>query len=693
MFRTRTPEILIALAVVCLPSWTGFVDFQSTRLHPLRIETYKGSPAYAALEDARELPNLIIPYIEQSSQYQSEHLVAGGKSFSLPEPEQLLGLVVRQEPAALETKTLIAVREPAEEQSLPLVVRQQLALNEADVDDWKLPSLRDTAKPLIEQALKERLAWESTGNSESKGIYLASPLKKPSAALPQTFEVADVATKESVEPLQTMSIPTENKRPLLLAGQIEMGGGLAYMGDDAELKVFRFNRDRAVEAGRVWVNEGRFEIHVREAVGQLVAELRSRDGELQGLGELELGSIPTPEKNSAKVANLYVKMLPATSGARTTVVSAYSFGSRRMPIAESKVFVRGLERELRSNDDAEFIEPDIDRRSTFVVRAESPGHWDTLMLSTADQPSELPLFPATMIKALMQLSMGAGYELGMDKAVVWGRVVDAKGRPVRGAKVEIADQTNGAAIYFNSMFLPDRHIESTTENGYFAFIEVPPGVQTIRTAVRGQMLPAQVFPAEAGKVSYVELQNGAERLASVHVFEAFDSQKPLMAGISVIGSDKDLEINGEGLVRLNGGSGTMTLEIQGSSADFEFMRIQAPRNIQTLNLPMIRRQWTQSLAAQHQVSIEPDRGTIIGFFDQDDFEVYLDDGLSSQERNTVYFNSVGRGLNQREGVRGGGFVIYNAPLGMRTITVIPKHGKEYLVRTVVAEPGVLNLLK
>ncbi len=693
MFRTRTPEILIALLVVCMPIWTGSIDFQSTRLLPLRIETYKGSPAYAALEDARELPNLIIADKEQSSQYQTEQLVAGVKSFSLPEPERLLGLVVRQEPAVLETKTMIAVREPATEQALPLVVRQQLALNEVDVDDWRLPSLRDTAKPLIEQALKDRLAWEGSGGTEQKGIYLASPLKKPSAALPQTFEVAEVAAKQVSEPMQAMTVSHENKRPLLLAGQIEMGGGLAYMGDDAELKVYRFDRDRAIEAGRVWVNEGRFEIHVREAVGQLVAELRSRDGELQGLGELELSSIPTPEKNAAKVSSLYVKMLPASSGARTTVVSAYSFGSRRMPIADSKVFVRGLERELRSNEDAEFIEPDIDRRSTFVVRAESPTYWDTLMLTTADQPSELPLFPTTMIKALMQLSMGAGYELGMEKAVVWGRVVDEKGRPIRGAKVEIADQTKGTAIYFNSMYLPDRHIESTTENGYFAFIEVVPGVQTIRTAVRGQMLPAQVFPAESGKVSYVELQSGAERVASVHVFEAFEPQVAQTAGISVVGSDKDLEISGEGLVRFSGGSGTMTLEIQGSSADFEFMRIQAPRNMQTLNLPMIRRHWTQSLAAQHQVSIEPDRGTIIGFFDQDDFEVYLDDGLSSQERNIVYFNSVGRGLHQREGVRGGGFVIYNAPLGMRTVTIIPKHGKEYLVRTVVAEPGVLNLLK
>lgn len=691
MFRTRTPEILMVLFVVCVPSWTGFIDFQSARLLPFRIETYKGSPAYAALEDARELPNLLIPYAEQANE--TVYLAAGEKSFTLPEPESLTGLIVRQEPAVLETKTLIAVREPAaDDEALPLIVRQQMVLNEADRDDWKLPTLRDTAKPLIEQALKERLAWEQGG--VKNGVYMSSPLKKPSAELPQAFDEAPNATlSESAEPLQPVTISQEKKRPILLAGQIEMAGGLAYTGDDAELKVFRIDRDRPLETGRVWVNEGRFEIHVREAVGQLVAELRSREGELQGFGEIDLTSMETPRSNTAKINGIHVKMLPASSGARTTVVSAYSFGARRLPVAESKVFVRGLERELKSNDDAEFLEPDIDRRSTFVVRAESKNYWDTLMMSTADQPSELPLFPQPMIKALMQLSMGAGYELGMEKAVVWGRVVDEKGRAIKGAKVEIADQEKGHAIYFNSMFLPDRHIQSTTENGYFAFIDLNPGVQTLRTLVRGQMIPAQVIPVEAGKVSFVELQGGSPRYASIHVYDAFNPNNSLTATINVVGSEKEIEVSGEGLVRFSGGSGTMTLEVQGSSDAYEFIRVQVPRSVQSLNFPLVSRQWTQGLAAQHRVSFEPDRGVVIGYFDQDDFEVYLDEGLNFPAQNIVYFNSEGRGLNQNEGVRGGGFIMYNVPIGMRTITVIPKHSKEYLVRTLVAEPGVLNLLK
>lgn len=691
MFRTRMPEILMVFLIVCVPSWTGFVDFQSARLLPLRIETDKGSPAYAALEDARELPNLLIPHVDNTPVSQVEHLVAGEKTFTLPEPERLGGLVVRQEPAVLEPKGLITVREPND---MPLVARQQIVLNEADPDDWKLPSLRDTAKPLIEQALKERIAWEN--RSEQNGVYLASPLRKPSAALPQTFE--EVAhtniNNDNFEPLQPVTVTHNNKRPLLLAGQIEMSGGLAYTGNDAELKVFRMNRNRIVETepGKVWVNEGRFEIHVREAVGQLVAELRNREGELQGLGEINLSALEIPT-NGGKVSNIHVKLRPASSGVRTTVVSAYSFGSHRMPMADAKVFVKGIERELRSNEDGEFLEPDVDRKSIFVVRAEANKNWDTLMMSTADLPSEMPVFPNAMIKALMQLTMGAGYELAMSKSVVWGRVVDERGQPIRGAKVEIADQEKDRAIYFDNMYLPNRHFTGTTENGYFAFIDINPGVQTLRTFVRGQMIPAQVFPTEPGKVTYVELQKGSTRFATVHAYEAFGSQRPSTVVLNVVGSEKDIELTGEGLVRFTGGTGTLTIEAQGESADFEFMRVQVPRSVQNINFPLVRRQWTQTMAAQNQVTLEPDRGVIIGFFEDDDFEVFLDEGLNFPAQNIVYFNAEGRSLRLKEGARGGGFIMYNVPLGLRTVTVIPKHGKEYLVRTLVAEPGVLNLLK
>ena len=70
------------------------------------------------------------------------------------------------------------------------------------------------------------------------------------------------------------SIATRNPapgdmRPLWLTGQIEMTDGLAFLGNETQMVVKRTFNGENFETGRIWVSEGKFEIHVKRPMGFL----------------------------------------------------------------------------------------------------------------------------------------------------------------------------------------------------------------------------------------------------------------------------------------------------------------------------------------------------------------------------------------------------------------------------------------
>jgi hypothetical protein len=58
----------------------------------------------------------------------------------------------------------------------------------------------------------------------------------------------------------------------------------------------------------------------------------------------------------------------------------------------------------------------------------------------------------------------------------------------------------------------------------------------------------------------------------------------------------------------------------------------------------------------------------------------------------VYFDALGKPLETRTGVAGGGFVIYNAPQGLQTLYVHPTQSRETFSQIVVAEPEFVQVI-
>lgn len=668
-----------AAAVVLFPLSLQRLDFRATFSLGLSISAYKSSPAYGAFEDVRESYESATPPIPETAR-----IIRAGETFTpvlateqTPVARRLAtvkGITVHIRPAAFEPQPVYVAGEDIATASVGALA-QKLAQAELRRSGPGEPTEKILRSQTGTQILVRRTIPSEPGVEE----------------IPAPREEAVTVARHTVSysGLTTRTVNPNNMRPLWLSGQIEMTGGLAFIGSDTQMVIQRtFNGER-FEQGRIWVTEGKFEIHVKQPAGFLVAELRTRDGRVLGRGEVNLLDLHDVPPRDSRIADLRIALHPTAEGASFRTISGHSHNNQNMPVASAKVEIQSYSDPLPVNSEGEAGDPTLSRDSTFVARASAKNHWPSMVVGQAQVPQDIRLFSNSMVDALIGLNLeGMDKKEAYQQSVVWGRLT-RDGKPVAGAVVEMAGAYS--PIYFSELYLPDKKAIVTSQNGVFAFVKVRAGVQALRVRIGGRIYPAQIFPTEGRHVSYVEFSLHDKQVSQFRVFDGLDMSKPLSAQIRMVGSDEVLPIGRDDFVEYSTAANPFVVEAD-AGADYEISRVTVSGSPHVVHVPLVGREWLNRLAGERRVTMLPRRGTIVGYMDNHDYEVELTGYAPGEPTQIVYFDAKGAPLEAKVGVAGGGFVIFNAPMGLQTLYVHPMQSRETFSQVVVAEPEFVQVI-
>jgi hypothetical protein len=242
------------------------------------------------------------------------------------------------------------------------------------------------------------------------------------------------------------------------------------------------------------------------------------------------------------------------------------------------------------------------------------------------------------------------------------------------------------------LFLPDKNLKRTGANGLFAFLKVKPGVQAMRVKSGGRLYPAQIFPTERKHVSYVELEIREKVVSQFRVFDILDLEKPVSARIKLVGADNELNVSRRNqYIEYSVASEQFMVESEAGS-EYEVSRMTMTGAPHLVNVPLLKREWIYSLYNHKQTGLMPGRGAVVGFIDDQDFEVELTGYAPGEQMNILYFDAEGKPLESKTGSAGGGFIIFNAPMGLQTIYIHPTQSRETYSQVVVAEPQYVHVV-
>lgn len=706
---------VVAVAVVFFPYSLHHVDFRSNISFGLSVSANHSSPAYAALEDSREsyksesaeLPSKTSRLMAGQQRYQLpplaitkiarvRHIVMHGltvQSRALdPQPFFVAGLNTVHSPRLRPEPQLDPNNNIVDHSGdlLPLAQRKELLAAALKAEDISQPTPALLAQKLVadaRRAEKQRTLQSSTGTP----IFIAkgdggSEISQDTL---RDAQPADDSSYGFTSSMATVEPNPDQLRPLWLSGHIEMTGGLAFVGSQTSINVRQVLDGRTIERGRVWVTEGRFEIHVSQALGSLVAELVTRDGHILGRGEMSLLQLQDiPARNNA-IGDIRLALQPTTEGASMRAISGYSHGQQLMPVKEARIEIQSYTTPQKVNDEGVVAEASLTSDSSFVARATARKHWPSLLVAQASQPQDIRLFSNSLVEALAGIEFnGRDRKDALEMALVWGQVTE-RSQPKAGAQVEMAGDYQ--PIYFNEMYLPDPRLKATSKNGMFAFLRVRRGVQALRVKNQGKIYPAQIFPTENKHVSYVAVDISHKAVSQFHILDVFDAQKQVSARVRLVGAENATDINGRNYVEYDMAANPFMVEAE-AGPEYEISRVTLTGHPQLVNIPMIRRDWLHDVLSSRRIFELSGRGTIVGFVDSQDFDVEIT-GYGPQEvPQILYFDRAGKILNARQGVAGGGFIIVNAPLGLQTVYIHPTQSRESYAEVVVAEPEYVHVI-
>lgn len=698
--KNQMGAAFVFFVVTAAPQFVASVDARGTATKLVEIEIDHNSPAYAALEDLRESAVRDIPAKPVEVLRSGTPMQFPDEAIKLAEGHRLAGMTISQgssltdkpmvlarndHPARAERADLDASLYGTDGELLSLSERKQKLFFHylSDPPLASVPTVSSRARELISQELAKAPLnpTEKIIPTASGGRILVTATPVPSKS---QKEQSPVETKPAT-PIQLASVEKTSVNPLVLKGKIELSGGLAFIGSEAAFEIQRVYENRVLETGRVWPTEGRFEIAVKEPKGYLQANLKNINGERQGSAELDLLELPKVSPVESQIADLKLKLKPISVGAVVRLTSAYSSDTSRIELENPKVTIVSTGHELKMDEDGLFTDKDLKLSSSYVVRGQAKRHWDSLAIGISGKDLNLQMLPNSMGKALLELSRGSELVREAEQmAIIWGRIEDSKGRPIANARVELAGDLGLEPIYFNRLMIPDKKLDSTSKNGLFAFVQVPPGIQSLRAKVGPNWLPAQIVVTESATVSNVIVEVQELKTREVKVFDAFNPEMALDGVLHVLGSENDLEVPGHASIQFVSGQNLLTAELD-AGQDFEKLRLETLRDSKHLDFPMIRKDWLHGLATSKRITLDPNRGTVVGFLNSPAT------AYSDSEADLVYFDKTGRVLGNSEQAQAAGFVLFNVPPGVRSVAVVGDEAK-YTLRTLVAEPNIINLL-
>jgi hypothetical protein len=474
-----------------------------------------------------------------------------------------------------------------------------------------------------------------------------------------------------------------------IVGPLEITGGLAVTNEH-HLEVRRNDEGIYKELGRVDLSRGTYNIDVEETTGSVIARLVDKNGRILGEGSFRLSLLGSMKQNPTTGPKLKVEPRIDFSGIVTS-----SYNARPEDIAPPKTsvtFVKGAS-EVNPGKDGVVSMNNVARGSTTVMRVAAPNHLQTASLIVSGTEFKSQLYPETMIKSLQDL-VGQQRNVSMEQqpTVIWGKI-SMDGKPVSGINVVVESDSDLVPVYFNQWMLPDQNLKSTSENGLYAFVDASPGFHSILATRASAVFGYQNVVVEEGSVAQGDIENTMKReTIPVRVYDAFNGSA-IGAQLTMQSLDEDIFVeNGSSALTLPQVSRWGLMQVQPASLEYARSLYFYNDKDSFIHIPLIKNAWLSEIKTYLRVNEVPDVGTIVGFVPDEDFEVYLAGYDNFPADQIVYFDMQGRILQNRKGISGGGFILYNVPDETHEVVVIGSRTGRMYSRVLPVDSGSVNVL-
>lgn len=592
------------------------------------------------------------------------------------------------------------------------VARLQEAQRRTEVltQDWSVPTWSDMAREtlaksgaLAETSLPSTSPTSSSVGSVNDSVYVAGTDPVTGAAkfrVPQArVEMADSnsstpnpSSESGKEPASRSFLGDDEGASVgnkLIKGTIEITGGLAITNDH-HIEVRRSDEGVLKELGRVDLQTGSYFIDIEEMTGSILARLVDKDGKILGEGQFRLSRIPSQEGRTIDGFPLRVEPQPSFNGVLTSAYNASPMETA--PPKTVVTLVKGAS-ELAVKKDGIVSMDQVTKGSTSVMRTAAPGHFQTASLVVAGEEFKTQLYPESMIKAFEDI-VAQQRQLSYDGAptVIWGRAtLDEK--PQAGVSVEVESDPSLEAVYFNAFMIPDANLKATSENGLYAFVAAQPGFHSLLAKRGDAIFGYQNVVVEDNSVAQGDIAASKRSDAlPVRVYDAFTGEsQPVTITLQSLQDEVSIE-NGKGTLTLPHVNRMGLMRVVPAGADFVSAQYSYNDRDQYIHVPLVHWTWLNSIKSYLKIDDMASVGTVVGFVPDENFEVYLAGYDNFDSRYIVYFDMQGRILQNRKGIAGGGFIIYNVPDDVHEVVVMGERSQKMSSRVIPVDPSSLSVL-
>ena len=470
-------------------------------------------------------------------------------------------------------------------------------------------------------------------------------------------------------------------------GPWEIAGGLGWTNDHS-IDLRHSVEGSSREAGVLSVKDGTYNINIASLAGSLIAKMYDKAGNVLGEGTLAL-------QEGFLQAGLAPKLIirPQVNFIRGIAPNSYDGG-------KNKKTIEGLSAKALQNDIPFEKGPDdtlqlsnINRNSQTVARFEAEHFAKSNMLLISGKDFKAPVFPEKMIKALKEIvSEQLSYDLNNpQQPLIWGQVM-MDSRLVAGAQVEIEGEPDAKVVYFDLLNLPDTNLKETSANGYFAVIGAQEGFHALVARRGGQYYAHNVVSLEASTVSIVNLESSLKtKNVPLRVFDAF-AGSARAAELEMQSLETPLKVDDKGWTSILLPQIARLSLMQVNPADQKYLPAQYFYNDdqEFIHVPLVSEDWLLQILQPKWSQIDAEKGTVIGFVQDENFEVYLAGNETFLPENITYFDS--QGNLSREGIKGGGFIINNIDPDTHEIVVYGKQSDRFSSRLLPVDQKSVSVI-
>jgi hypothetical protein len=537
-----------------------------------------------------------------------------------------------------------------------------LVLNSDNIVKEK--AILKTAELVIDQ--KELLI-----ETEKKLEQLAL-VKTDSALLSKLNSTSNVSSP--IQPLQPQFSQNQSQAAKI-RGNFELIDGVGIVDHIVSLR--RVFEGQSFELGEVDLKAGMYQILVGSFEGELVAEIKDRAGMIIGEDRQKILGL--------KRAGSFF------SGPLLKVGQPSAIGFNARNVDERKIAEQNLSASLYSGNfslkKTTDTYPNVASLSSTLglIKDRTGKNATTLSFRTAKDNSETLLFSQKWVDGLKNyLSEKLQIQYVPSSGLIIGRIMQ-DGKPVAGAQVIVENQAGIEPYYLDQFLIPQTNQAVTGANGFFVIPGLNQGRYQISGFIKDRHIGSQLYFVEENIISYQEILTIVKtQSVIVRAFDAFTGQEQ-DADLTLPGhEDIFTVVDGMARYRTASAEGLQEISVRPTSNQYApFIYLQNSKK-DHMHLPFIQDGFLDQIRIQKQIPITDETAVFIGFAAAGNFDLHLT-AENFDRKQIVYFNE--KGMVTPTPVAGGGFIIYNLPMGLQEIILQDQKTDRTFSQVIYAEPS------